>query len=54
MLVATLHHIGREGATRWLAATTRPERAAKAAWAAEFVGTPLTRRTVDLFVAAAR
>lgn len=54
MLVATLHHIGHEGATRWLAATTQPQREANAAWVAEFVGTPLTRKTVDLIVAAAR
>lgn len=53
MLVATLGHIIEFGVMRWLNATDPRERAAEAAWVAEDVDDPLTRRVVDTIVGAA-
>ena len=50
MLVATLGHILQEGVRRWLAATTDEDRAHNAAWVAEGVDDPPSRRVVDTIV----
>lgn len=52
MLIATLGHIIEIGALRWLNGTDPHERAIDAAWVAEGVDDPLTRRSVDLIVEA--
>jgi aminoglycoside phosphotransferase (APT) family kinase protein len=54
MLIATLGHIVEIGVTLWLNGTDPRARAADAAWVAEAVDEPLTRRLVDTIVAAAQ
>ncbi|SOC58211.1 aminoglycoside phosphotransferase family protein [Ornithinimicrobium cerasi] len=52
MLIATLGHIVEIGALRWLNGTDPAEREIDAAWVAEGVDDPLTRRSVDLILGA--
>lgn len=54
MLIAQTGHIARAGCEQWLAARTDDEREAHAAWVAEFLDEPVTRRTVDAILAAVR
>ena len=52
-VVAQLGHITEIGCRRWLASTTDADRAHHEAWVREYLDEPLTRRAIEVMLAAA-